>query len=601
MASQIALIKATLKYSTQEELITGMRPLISRRGLFVHTRTTRPVGSEVHFEFTLADGSQVYSGEGVVRKEIPFIGGPSSQKSGMLIALRRINRPFKAVVDTILASQPEEHETHAPTERKVGKQFIVESRVGEPQGFDLFGDMDFDAGLDSLFSGIEKKKNDILQSGLYERPTVVSGLFRRPTGDEIVLDYHQNANSPEDTAVPFEQPPVQNAQAEFPDASQHSTGIYPTPPDSLLRDHTEQCLPTPNPTACETLPATPVSDMPSWAGAETLTDMRSVLNDEPHDDVVDGSDATLEMETSIEGNLFGDAANFDDTPMSNAANFTPAPEFSRQNQDFGQAPEFSRQNQDFTPDPEFSRQNQDFGQAPEFSRQNQDFGQAPGFAQEDDTLSPFAAHGCPDETPSKVFAALQAEIVPPDAPSYVEPIAPQTPVPQSDPGVAQEDEPLSPFAAHGSPDETPSKVFAALQAEIVPPEAPSDDESINDKPINDEPKICAPQAPAPQEDVSQNVPESAPSKSGLTLESLLGKQSSEIVSVPKAADIAKKDAISLDEVLNIPDIKPQDVIMTDLSAKKPTPRRREAANDLPNNDMPAPKKGGFFSNLFNKH
>ena len=234
--------------------------------------------------------------------------------------------------------------------------------------------------------------------------------------------------------------------------------------------------------------------------------MRSVLNDEPHDDVVDGSDATLEMETSIEGNLFGDAANFDDTPMSNAANFTPAPEFSRQNQDFGQAP---------------------------------------GFAQEDDTLSPFAAHGCPDETPSKVFAALQAE--------------------------------------------------------IVPPEAPSDDKPINDEPINDEPKICAPQAPAPQEDVSQNVPESAPSKSGLTLESLLGKQSSEIVSVPKAADIAKKDAISLDEVLNIPDIKPQDVIMTDLSAKKPTPRRREAANDLPNNDMPAPKKGGFFSNLFNKH
>ena len=563
MASQIALIKATLKYSTQEELITGMRPLISRRGLFVHTRTTRPVGSEVHFEFTLADGSQVYSGEGVVRKEIPFIGGPSSQKSGMLIALRRINRPFKAVVDTILASQPEERETHASTERKVGKQFIVESRVGEPQGFDLFGDMDFDAGLDSLFSGIEKKKNDILQSGLYERPTVVSGLFRRPTGDEIVLDYHQNANSPEDTAVPFEQPPVQNAQAEFPDASQHSTGIYPTPPDSLLRDHTEQCLPTPNSTACETLPATPpVSDMPSWAGAETLTDMRSVLNDEPHDDVVDGSDATLEMETSIEGNLFGDAANFDDTPMSNAANFTPDPEFSRQNQDFGQAP---------------------------------------GFAQEDDTLSPFAAHGCPDETPSKVFAALQAEIVPPDAPSYVEPIAPQAPVPQSDPGFAQEDEPLSPFAAHGSPDETPSKVFAALQAEIVPPEAPSDDKPINDEPINDEPKICAPQAPAPQEDVSQNVPESAPSKSGLTLESLLGKQSSEIVSVPKAADIAKKDAISLDEVLNIPDIKPQDVIMTDLSAKKPTPRRREAANDLPNNDMPAPKKGGFFSNLFNKH
>jgi hypothetical protein len=81
-----------------------MAPLISRRGLFIHTRTTRPTGSEVHFEFQLANGSQTYSGEGVVRKEFPFDPNNPGQKPGMLISLHRINRPFKEVVDAIIAA-----------------------------------------------------------------------------------------------------------------------------------------------------------------------------------------------------------------------------------------------------------------------------------------------------------------------------------------------------------------------------------------------------------------------------------------------------------------------------------------------------------------
>ncbi len=221
MGSQIAVIKATLKYTTQEALIKGMAPLITRRGLFIHTRTTRPVGSEVHFEFQLADGSQTYSGEGIVRKEIPFVGGPSSQKSGMLIALKRINRPFKQVVDAILnpeEAQPEPvEEVTAPAPEAAPKQMIVESRAGESDGLDLFGGFDFDSGLDSLFAGIEKKVSE-KTSDLIEKPTVVSGLFESPSvSSELELDY--NAEYDADDGYEFDDMPTTEMGYSLDDAT----------------------------------------------------------------------------------------------------------------------------------------------------------------------------------------------------------------------------------------------------------------------------------------------------------------------------------------------------------------------------------------------
>ncbi|MFA5623520.1 MAG: hypothetical protein WC966_00480 [Bradymonadales bacterium] len=187
-ANRIAMIKATLKYTTQEAFIEGIAPLISRAGLFIRTRSTRPIGTEVHFEFRLADDSQVYIGEGVVRKEIPFVGGPSSQMSGMLLSLNRINRPFKEVVDAVLkAKEIQEHKQRGGlTERDSTppameaaeatetaqsssqatdtaaseatqdkpKLHIVEAKAGDSLGFDLFGETDIDAGLDDLFAGV---------------------------------------------------------------------------------------------------------------------------------------------------------------------------------------------------------------------------------------------------------------------------------------------------------------------------------------------------------------------------------------------------------------------------------------------------------------
>ncbi len=257
MSQQIAVIRATLKYLTQEELIQGMAPLISKRGLFIHTKTTRPVGSEVQFEFHLADDSRVYTGEGVVRKEVPFNGG-MTQKSGMLVALRRVNRPFKEVVDAVLASsaksgsassasaksqQAEENASDARNQSDDSKDqpklHIVEAHAGE--GFDLFGDMDLDVGLDSLFSSIEKSPAPSAQqpiSDLYESTS------RQDNEDSEVFASKQNAfpqtEPPFDVSVQLEEDVPAAAQASG------EANVYqdtPTPQPDVLIPPKEAYLP----------------------------------------------------------------------------------------------------------------------------------------------------------------------------------------------------------------------------------------------------------------------------------------------------------------------------------------------------------------------
>lgn len=175
--NRIAMIRATLRYSKQEDVIRKLAPLLSRRGLFLSTRSTRSKGSAVHFEFRLADNSVTYAGMGIVREAYPYTGD-DSQKVGMLIALQKINRHFKEVVDAILGVDEEQVDTH---------QLIGEMDRGE--GLDIFGDLDVDFGLDSLFAGIEKKTSKLVQqnnSGVYERPAVVSGLIELPSETDFL-------------------------------------------------------------------------------------------------------------------------------------------------------------------------------------------------------------------------------------------------------------------------------------------------------------------------------------------------------------------------------------------------------------------------------
>lgn len=333
MASQIAVIRATLKYSTQAELIVGMKPLLSKRGLFIYTRTTRPVGSEVRFEFSLADGSQTYAGEGVVRKEVPFVGGPSSQKSGMLIALKRVNRPFKAVVDAILGEDEPESAVH----KAPGKQFIVESRAGEPQGFDLFGDMDLDEGLDSLFSGIAKKPKEE-KSGLYVAPTVVSGMFHAPE-NEIMLEYQSGDLS----EVPAQQMTPGDQLGERMHAYRQTelmtravTGQYAAVTDIADAEREAEAYelrqsginPVPQAISASQSVAE-YEGSPTYEDAPTYNEMQAVWDSQVHDGAVaaypGSTDDTVEMAPSIESrvegedegsdNMFGDALDFNHSPV----------------------------------------------------------------------------------------------------------------------------------------------------------------------------------------------------------------------------------------------------------------------------------------------
>ena len=213
------MIKATMKYTQQAEVIEAMKPLISTRGLFIRTRTTRPVGSEVHFEFTLADKSITYAGEGIVRKEIPFVGGPSSQRSGMLIALRKINRPFKEIVDAVIGAQQQSDRSITPSAmQKVPPEAInpentspdaapdvpETKRVEEVQSsdspknslivdtknsndsLDLFGDLDMEEELDFLFSGINKQPTNIQphESTFVATSTGTSALMKTSSNED---------------------------------------------------------------------------------------------------------------------------------------------------------------------------------------------------------------------------------------------------------------------------------------------------------------------------------------------------------------------------------------------------------------------------------
>ena len=213
------MIKATMKYTQQAEVIEAMKPLISTRGLFIRTRTTRPVGSEVHFEFTLADKSITYAGEGIVRKEIPFVGGPSSQRAGMLIALRKINRPFKEIVDAVIGAQQQSDRSITPSAmQKVPPEAInpenaspdaapdapETKRVEEVQSsespknslivdtknsndsLDLFGDLDMEEELDFLFSGINKQPTNIQphESTFVATSTGTSALMKTSSNED---------------------------------------------------------------------------------------------------------------------------------------------------------------------------------------------------------------------------------------------------------------------------------------------------------------------------------------------------------------------------------------------------------------------------------
>ena len=573
MGSQIAVIKATLKYTTQEELIRGMAPLITRRGLFIHTRTTRPVGSEVHFEFQLADGSQTYSGEGIVRKEIPFVGGPSSQKSGMLIALRRINRPFKQVVDAILnptdgdatpapaPAQPVRASAPEPAQ----KQLIVESRAGESEGFDLFGELDMDRGMDSLFAGIEKSTPDNAAE-LIEKPMVVSGLLMNPVAaDDVALDY--NAQYDADDGYEFDEMPTtelggRTAAPRDDSSSTRTTGEYES---------------------AEAIVARQAMMESEHAGDQAV--VSEAVNAGINDIISDESEpepAHAEAQAPEQSNAVGDflAQNSIDAYMAQNA------QASAQNA----INDYLAQN---SIDAYMAKSQSGFLKPPETS-------DAERARAEMEQLKPHQASvtsvvedvisGTPSSESLGSLNALTNDIQPPhqDTGSHsVEACFSEAPSQElknllNDVSSEGTDK-LSPEEIGNAPTQINDVIdidsLDLPRTETAQYEFGRDDSSAQ------------PQVAAPEKAPSSGTFRRAPSN-GANPAARRARRAE-----PQAGGAPGRKEISLESVLKQAEKSADDIIMTNVSATKPAPRRR--VNKEPEPEIPTAKKG-FFSNLFNK-
>ena len=680
MTSQIAVIRATLRYTTQEELIAGMKPLLSKRGLFIYTRTTRPVGSPVRFEFTLADGSQTYAGEGVVRREIPYSGDSSSQKSGMLVCLQRVNRPFKAVVDAVL----EQSETER---RTTGKQFIVESRVGEHQGFDLFGDIDLDEGLNSLFSGIAKKPESTEnKSGLYVPPTVVSGMFRAPD-EEITLEYHNDDKhvpaTPQLDSSLGERLGSRRAGLSMQEKFRAITGQYSSVVDNIASAERQAAQAKFNAVDARS-PSGEFDESP------TVNEMQAIA--ETHAYAADGDvlphDPALDVSSASEGNMFGDALDFDHSPVvqrmerefeferrSLTRDETPVHMEQIVADAYGEQPPLDRHPGEidhdephaFSADDTFAPTSAEaaaFASEGEFysahnveSEQNAEHVNSQEIYPEHDPLIensfdsdradvldhnlPYDAVPNPDNSPfidreqrdavercesntefqnnSELYSepiesvesnsepfresAQDANELHETAPAYeADPIPAAIPERVPSPQEAQ----TQLFPTDDGAQETPSELFEALQADIlglpsgdVPSIEPTPQESNDSPDIDDLATVTLP----PQRFETAPQPQPQP----VTFASL----AEENAPVPPP-----RREISLDELISQPPTphhsttphhptpgvqqSTTDLINTDMSTvSRPVPRRRDIANSAPA-EVPTPKKGGFFSNLFKR-
>ncbi len=673
MAPQIAVIKATLKYTTQNEFIRGMAPLITKRGMFIHTRQTRPVGSDVQFEFSLADGSIVYTGEGVVRKEIPYTENePIAQKSGMLVALRRVNHAFKDVVDAVLSGDIPEPQTEAQpkplpsapisTSASHHHQHIVEAHAGE--GFDLFGDLDMDEGLDSLFSSIEKSPT---QSAADVRSVI------RPTtaeSDPMQDIMGEDFDAEEDINTVADMPVIDFASAQ---------GASTSNDEAFMNG--EDTLPPPS-----ALPKTDVLDVVSSEHENYFdsSDTRIPAQLNENSQSVTGQFEAVQYIAQAERAVYEnhtpnvqnepewnpDNATFPTdkaTPMSGldavAAEineYDVAHNALREDQNNAyeqpQCEIFAQHDYETQPENEFIEQPADdayaMNDAAEMPADDayamNDAAEMPADeinAADDDLYNtqqqPALDSIYFDEEPQNDAELADAELAS---------IQAETSISQEDirnSGNNITDIPIQTGTLSGFPasaaEETPSELFAALQDDILA--LPSSDNAvlneasinaaaqsspfeinapkpfeINSKPfeIHTKPFVIAPHtnetenaAPIEQQPVSLPSAQSA-------LDELLSRPipKPETVEQPLFGEVdpdspiagfnqnaAKRnidEPATLENLLKRTEIKSKNVVMMDVNTRKATPRKRNANAEEDQPSIPTQKKGGFFSNLFKK-
>jgi uncharacterized protein (TIGR02266 family) len=123
-------MRIKLKYPDVETFIQKYAVNISRGGIFIATKTPKPVGTALKFEFLLAageNGTSIIRGEGQVLWTREFDPSQPSKAHGMGIRFTRLDPESQAVVDRALAFRAQQAKPTSDAEERRPSD-------GEPSG-----------------------------------------------------------------------------------------------------------------------------------------------------------------------------------------------------------------------------------------------------------------------------------------------------------------------------------------------------------------------------------------------------------------------------------------------------------------------------------
>jgi len=92
-------LRIKLPYGTEAEFIERYGSNVARGGIFVATRSFKPEGTPIGFEFVLSTGARLLRGEAVVAKTQVDEGG---QRAGMTLRFTRLDAASKALIDRVV-------------------------------------------------------------------------------------------------------------------------------------------------------------------------------------------------------------------------------------------------------------------------------------------------------------------------------------------------------------------------------------------------------------------------------------------------------------------------------------------------------------------
>jgi uncharacterized protein (TIGR02266 family) len=109
-----ATLRIRLKYTDEATFVEKYSVNISRGGIFIATRSPKPVGTLLRFEFQLAQGEPLIRGEGSVVWVRPFDAAQPERSHGMGVRFTKLDGESRRVIERALSWKEQHPTTRAP-------------------------------------------------------------------------------------------------------------------------------------------------------------------------------------------------------------------------------------------------------------------------------------------------------------------------------------------------------------------------------------------------------------------------------------------------------------------------------------------------------